>query len=83
MSIPLFHKIIYSFKEVVVNKGEVLLKEGDPVNFLIIVKTGEIELSSHIDSTTFVLEKLGPGSILNFRKFYFDDETNNVNVTCP
>lgn len=51
-----------------------LLKEGDPVNFMLIVKEGELEIFKDIDSTIFVLEKLGRGSVINYRNFYFNKE---------
>lgn len=82
IDVALFHKIMYSFKELIVQKDEILLKEGDPVNYMIVLKHGELELFNDIDSTIMVIERLGPGSVLNYRNFYFDEETMSVNVRC-
>lgn len=63
-----------------VDKGELLLKEGDPVNYMLIVKEGEVEIFKDIDSTIFVIDKLGRGSVINFRNFYFKEENIKFNL---
>ena len=75
-----FHKVLYRFKEIVIDSNETLLSIGDRCNYLIIVKKGELEAFVTIDRTTFVLEKLRPGSILNYRNFFFNNEKMQVNV---
>jgi CRP-like cAMP-binding protein len=65
---------------VTVDKGELLLKEGDPVNYMLIVKEGEVEIFKDIDSTIFVIDKLGRGSVINFRNFYFKEENIKFNL---
>ena len=54
----------------VIDSNETLLSIGDRCNYLIIVKKGELEAFIKSDETTFVLEKLRPGSILNYRNFF-------------
>ena len=63
-----------------INKDDTILKEGDPVGFLIIVKEGELELFKEIDGVPFILERLGRGAAINYRNFYFYQEDMQYNI---
>lgn len=77
-----FHKLLYSITEMKVTDGEKILKEEDVINHMIIVKSGVLEVSILIDGNPFVLERLGPESVVNYRNIVFDQEIMLVNVTC-
>jgi CRP-like cAMP-binding protein len=55
------------------NSGEVFLKEDDPVDRIIFVVNGKLEIFTEMEGNEFVIETLKPGSILNYRTIFTDD----------
>lgn len=80
LKVDLFHKIMYSFKQVVVEKNEFIVRKGTHSNFMFIVMNGELQAASDIDSKKFVFESLGQGSIVNHNNFLFVDELVQVDI---
>ena len=44
--------------------SELLMKQGDPGTFLMVVQTGEVEVSIEKDGTRRILKRAGPGEVL-------------------
>jgi CRP-like cAMP-binding protein len=74
MNKHLFHKILYSFQKKFYDQGEVLLREGDEIDKIIFVVNGNLEIYSEFEGNEFIIEKLKPGSILNYRNILTDDK---------
>lgn len=74
--------MIYSFREAIFQKDEVILKRNDPTDFLIIVFSGEVEVYLEIDDNIFVVERLCQGDVLNYRNIFFDLEVMPVSLRC-
>jgi len=75
-----FHRILYRLKTLVVDKGQIILKENDFTNYMIIVQQGELEVMIEMDQAEFVLERLTRGSVINHRNFYFPEELMFMNI---
>jgi CRP-like cAMP-binding protein len=56
------------------NAGEILLKEEDPVDKIIFVVNGNLEVFTEFEGNEFIIELLKPGSILNFSTVFTDDK---------
>lgn len=69
-----FHKIIYSFQNKFYNEGEIILHEGDKADQIIFVVNGYLEMVTEFEGNEFVLERLTPGTILNYRNVFTDDQ---------
>ena len=82
MNPSLFHRLLYKTKELVVEENEVLLRAGDKIQSLIIVKTGLIQLVLESDDVEMVVAQLGCGSVLNFRNIFIPREKMFVSVRC-
>lgn len=82
MDIGLFHNIIYKFKEYFIEENEILLKKGDTIDNIIIVKQGEFEMILDVDGVEFVLARLRNGSVLNHRNLFMPNEEMFLTVRC-
>lgn len=69
-----FHEIMFSLSEEHLIAGGKVLLPGDPVERIIIVKSGELEVFKEYETNKFVLAKMGSGSILNHRNFLIENE---------
>ena len=78
----MFHTIIYKFKEYIVEQNEILLREGDDINNLIIVKQGEFEMVMVIDGIELVVARIGTGCVLNHRNLFMPGEKMFLTVRC-
>ena len=78
MNKHLFHKILFSFAPRFIEKGNILLNEGDKVQSIFIVLSGTLEVSSSFEDNPFIIERLHQGSILNYRVIFNGDEMQSV-----
>lgn len=76
-----FTACMYSLKKNSYKKGHVLFKEEQDTSSFSIVYEGIVEIYTYFEGSEFVLERLYPGSIFNFRTFFMDDLTY-VNARC-
>ena len=74
MNKHIFHKILYSFQMKFYNHGDVLLREGDEIDKIIFVVNGSLDVFSEFEGNEFIIDKLKPGSILNYRNILTDDK---------
>ena len=56
-------------------------KRFDPIEAIIFVNQGVLEVFTEVDGSEFVLDRLHPGSCLNYRTFFREDSMD-VNVRC-
>ena len=77
-----FHLLIYSFHEFEFEAGFELLKEGDPISFLIIVMSGELEMVMHVDGIEFVVAKLTKGAVAYPKNILFNEESKFIELRC-
>ena len=80
LEVDVFHKVMYGFQQVVVEKDEFIVRANEPCNFMFIVMHGELQAASEIDCTDFVFETLGQGSVGNHNNFLFLHDAMQVNV---
>ena len=55
------------------------MKEYSNANSLMFVESGMIEVFTEFEGNEFLIEKLYPGSVINFRAFFMED-LNYVNM---
>lgn len=75
-----FHQLLYSLVEIQYEEGQVILKQGDSP-LMLIVSSGCLEVFTYFEGQEFVLAKLPPGSILNYRSLFLQ-EPMAFNVRC-
>lgn len=76
-----FVELMYSFKKSLYKAGFTLFKQDQNADCLTIVYEGIVEFYTHFEGAEFVLERLYPGSIYNFRTFFMED-LMTVNARC-
>lgn len=82
MDIYVFHKLIYGLRQKIVESNEMVFKVGDPTSLIVIVMRGELEVFCNVDNTTIIIERLGQGTIINSRNFFFENEICKVDIKC-
>lgn len=76
-----FVETIHSFKKSTYKAGHILFKQDQNADFMTIVYEGVVEFYTHFEGSEFVLERLYPGSLYNFRTFFMEDMMY-VNARC-
>ena len=79
---PLFHRIIYAFEQVVFEENEIVLRQFDVIDSLLIVQRGQIEVIMHVDGFDMVVARLGAGTCLNHRNFVLVKRKMFLSVRC-
>jgi len=54
-------------------KDEVLIKEGDDLDAIYVVEKGNIQVYSEVDGHEFIIDNLGPGSVIGHRSVFTED----------
>lgn len=57
-------------------KDDHLFKIGDVASKMYIIQAGEVEISLKVEDETFILERLGRGSIISHRSFIQENICN-------
>ena len=57
-----------------IERGTYLLQERDKVDTIYIVISGLLEVYTEFDGNEFLLERLGPGSVINYRTIFMEEE---------
>ena len=57
-----------------INQSDILLDEEDDIDKIIFVVSGCLEVYTEFEGNEFVIEKLKPGSILNYRNVFIDEK---------
>ena len=56
------------------NQGDILIEEEDDIDKIIFVVSGCLEVYTEFEGNEFVIEKLKPGSILNYTNIFMDEK---------
>lgn len=73
VDVDALHDIIYMMKDRVFSKGSIIQSPGDDASSLFFIQDGLIEIYTQTESgEDFVLEKLFPGSVINYRTFFLE-----------
>jgi CRP-like cAMP-binding protein len=56
------------------NHGEIVYSEEDPIDKIIFVVNGFLEIYTEFEGNEFIIETLTPGSILNYRTVFTEDK---------
>lgn len=76
----IFHSLMYQIKEFTIEQGELILKEGDTVKTIFIVKTGLVEVSVKFDGNEFVVARLEGGAIINSKAIFFKKAKSMITI---
>lgn len=68
------HKVIYAFREKQIERGHIILRPGKPVNSMVVVADGQLEIVTEVDGFEIVLVRLCKGSVLCHRTFFENEE---------
>lgn len=82
MDAETFHEIYFKLKQISLESRDTLLKENDENESIYVVEYGYLEVFSTFDGHEFVIDFLGPGTILGHRSCFTDD-TSFVNIRAP
>ena len=81
LSHQILYEIIFGLEKQNYSCGEGIIKYGDNADSLIFLIHGEIEIYTECEGNEFILERLHPGSIINYRTFFLED-LMYVNIRC-
>lgn len=81
LSCAAFIEIMHSFKKSMYKANHQVFKEDQNADNFTIVYEGTLEFYTHFEKVEFILERLYPGSIFNFRTFFMED-LMYVNARC-
>ena len=73
MSKECLHDLFFSLQKQYYSKGQVIIRPGDNADNLMIVANGAIEVYTEFEGNKFIIDHLGPGSIINYRSFFMSD----------
>ena len=77
----MLYKFIFALNDRNFEKGQMVIKRYEQIESIIFVAKGVLEVFTEIDGIEFVLERLHPGSCLNYRSFFRQD-IMEANVRC-
>lgn len=73
------HDIYYGLQQKQYENKQVIIKEYSNANCLLIVENGLVEVYTECEGNEFIIDKLYPGSIINYRAYFMED-LNYVNM---
>lgn len=82
LTIAQFHQIIYSFKRVGFEQNEIVLRQFDVIDSLIIVESGNLEVIMHVDGLEMVVARLAKGDCLNYKNILLGSRKMFLTVKC-
>jgi CRP-like cAMP-binding protein len=77
----MIHTLIYTLKSQQLEEGSMVLKIGDEIDRIIFVERGQIEVYTEFEGNEFVIDRLGPGAVINPGSFWLGD-LMTVNMRC-
>lgn len=66
--------LIFSLKQELFDKETIILAEDHVVDSIFFIEEGTIEVSSEFENNKFVIDRLGPGSAINYRSIFLKDQ---------
>mmetsp|Transcript_30927 Transcript_30927/g.47301 ORF Transcript_30927/g.47301 Transcript_30927/m.47301 type:complete len:88 (-) Transcript_30927:50-313(-) len=67
------HDLIYNIDYKVFDEGELILKEGEPINNVLFIEFGVVEVYTEFDGHEFIIDRLYSGSIINALAYLMED----------
>lgn len=77
----MIHTLIYTLKHHFLEEGSMCLKVGDQVDKIVFVERGQVDVYTEFEGNEFVIDKLGPGAVINPAAFWVGDAMT-VNMRC-
>jgi CRP-like cAMP-binding protein len=81
MEAPMFHQLIYIFKDLSMMQDEYILRENDQISSMIVVMSGKLEFTIDVDGFEFVICYGTSGTVINIRNM-FKNTKMFFNVKC-
>lgn len=81
LSQELFHRVIYSFQDLVAEQDEHVLRVKDPIGSIIVVLSGSLEFTIDVDGIEFVMNRARRGTVINYRNC-FKNTRMHYNIKC-
>lgn len=73
INVGLLHDLMYSFEKFTFDEGDYVLQEGDVINSLLLVESGQLEMITSIENLNeFSVLKIGRGSIINLKNVFLE-----------
>ena len=66
--------LIFSMKTVIFNKEQMVLTQDQTIDSIYFIEEGKVLVETEFEGNQFVLDKLGPGSIINYRAVFLKDQ---------
>ena len=67
-------ELIWSCEKALFEKDSVILRRDSILDSIYFIEEGKVELSTEFEGNLFVIEKLGPGSVINHRAVFLRDQ---------
>ena len=74
----ILNKLVYTIRCRQYDPGQLIFKPGDQMNTIQMIEAGMVEIFIYFEGLRFVIERLYPGSVINFRNLFLDDEPSQV-----
>ena len=74
MPIDIQFDLIFSLKTKNFAKHDFILEQGTNIEEIYFIEEGQAEVSSEFEGNKFVLDILGPGSVINYRACFLKDQ---------
>ena len=70
---PILYELIFSLKIERYEKDDYLLLDGQFISKMFFVEQGYLEVFTQFEGNKFILDVLGPGSVINYRSIFLKD----------
>ena len=71
--IDILYELIFTLQSKTFEKGDLVLEQDSMINSIYFVEEGIVEVITEFENNEFVLDKLGPGSAINYRAVFLKD----------
>ena len=66
--------IVFSLEQKFFDKDQMILAQNSNIKEIYFIEEGEVQVETEFDFNPFVIDKLGPGSVINYRAVFLKDE---------
>ena len=71
--IEILYELIFSLQSKTIEKGGIVLDVDQLIEAIYFVDEGMVEVSTEFENNEFIIDKLGPGSAINYRALFLRD----------
>mmetsp|Transcript_30598 Transcript_30598/g.40708 ORF Transcript_30598/g.40708 Transcript_30598/m.40708 type:complete len:189 (-) Transcript_30598:1089-1655(-) len=72
--VEILFDLIFSLKSKPFPKSESVLGAGENIEEIFFIEEGQVEVSTEFEGNKFVIDVLGPGSVINYRSVFLKDQ---------